>query len=51
MIQTLYALDAGQSAELRVVIEVDSSEEGNIADFKLVVKEKDMGRIDVKEQA
>lgn len=50
IIETYYVLEGRQSAELRVVIETDSSEEGDVTGFKLIVKEKDIGRMDVKEQ-
>lgn len=50
VIEALYILSGGQTAELSVVIETDSSEEGEAVGFKLIVKEKDIGRMDVKEQ-
>lgn len=48
VIEAIYVLSGGQTAELSVVIETDSSEEGEAVGFKLIVNEKDMSRIETK---
>lgn len=48
VIEALYILSGGQTAELSVAIETDGRTEGEAVGFKLVVNEKDMSRIETK---
>lgn len=48
VVEAIYTLSGGQTAELSVVIDADCSEEGESVGFKLIVNEQDMSRIETK---